>query len=214
MLKIRRSCDRLIFYMGIPIPGKDGLYIETRPWSPELHICQVCWHSPDANFTGNAQNTEANFTGNVQNTEANFTGNARNTEANFTGNAQNTQNINHDDIENFTNYPSHIPRGQWVSILVSEWYPPVNDLDTTVMTAASFLIYHCDTFHVIMWCFLQHTDTPWWTYLTCVANSSNWLNSYDVIGHANLVAITGTTIQEHYIYIKSLQMMDVWSSND
>ena len=31
MLKIRRSCDRLIFNMGIPISGKDGLYIETRP---------------------------------------------------------------------------------------------------------------------------------------------------------------------------------------
>ena len=31
MLKIRRSCDRLIFNMGIPIPGKDGLYIETGP---------------------------------------------------------------------------------------------------------------------------------------------------------------------------------------
>ena len=25
------SCDRLIFNMGIPIPGKDGLYIETGP---------------------------------------------------------------------------------------------------------------------------------------------------------------------------------------
>ena len=33
MLKIRRSCDRLIFNMGIPIPGKDGLYIETGSWS-------------------------------------------------------------------------------------------------------------------------------------------------------------------------------------
>ena len=32
MLKIRRSCDRLIFNMGIPIPGKDSLYIETGPW--------------------------------------------------------------------------------------------------------------------------------------------------------------------------------------
>ena len=32
MLKIRRSRDRLIFNMGIPIPGKDGLYIETGPW--------------------------------------------------------------------------------------------------------------------------------------------------------------------------------------
>ena len=31
MLKIRRSHDRLIFNMGIPIPGKDGLYIETGP---------------------------------------------------------------------------------------------------------------------------------------------------------------------------------------
>ena len=33
MLKIRRSHDRLIFNMGIPIPGKDCLYIETGPWS-------------------------------------------------------------------------------------------------------------------------------------------------------------------------------------
>ena len=31
MLKIRRSRDRLIFNMGISIPGKDGLYIETGP---------------------------------------------------------------------------------------------------------------------------------------------------------------------------------------
>ena len=36
MLKIRRSRDRLIFNMGIPIPGKDGLYIETGPWSYHL----------------------------------------------------------------------------------------------------------------------------------------------------------------------------------
>ena len=33
MLKIRRSHDRLILNMGIPIPGKDGLYIERGPWS-------------------------------------------------------------------------------------------------------------------------------------------------------------------------------------
>ena len=32
MLKIRRSSDRLIFNMGIAIPGKDGLYVETGPW--------------------------------------------------------------------------------------------------------------------------------------------------------------------------------------
>ena len=31
MLKIRRSRDSLIFNMGILIPGKDGLYIETGP---------------------------------------------------------------------------------------------------------------------------------------------------------------------------------------
>ena len=31
MLKIRRSHDRLIFNMGIPIPEKDGLYIESGP---------------------------------------------------------------------------------------------------------------------------------------------------------------------------------------
>ena len=33
-VKIRRSHNRLIFNMGIPIPGKDGLYIETRLRSP------------------------------------------------------------------------------------------------------------------------------------------------------------------------------------
>ena len=31
MLKIRRSRDRLIFNMDIPIPGKDGFYIEMGP---------------------------------------------------------------------------------------------------------------------------------------------------------------------------------------
>ena len=31
MLNIRGSHDRLIFNMGIPTPGKDGLYIETGP---------------------------------------------------------------------------------------------------------------------------------------------------------------------------------------
>ena len=29
MLNIRRNQDRLIFNMVVPIPGKDGLYIET-----------------------------------------------------------------------------------------------------------------------------------------------------------------------------------------
>ena len=32
MLKIRRSHDRLIFNMEIPILGKNGLYIKTGPW--------------------------------------------------------------------------------------------------------------------------------------------------------------------------------------
>ena len=32
MLKIKWSRDRLIFNMGIAIPGKDSLYIETAPW--------------------------------------------------------------------------------------------------------------------------------------------------------------------------------------
>ena len=32
MLKIRRPTGRLIFNMGIPIPGKTVFYIETGPW--------------------------------------------------------------------------------------------------------------------------------------------------------------------------------------
>ena len=38
MLKIRRPTGRLIFNMGIPIPGKDGLYIETGPLSLKLAL--------------------------------------------------------------------------------------------------------------------------------------------------------------------------------
>ena len=40
MLKVRRSCNRLIFNMGIPIPGTGGLYIESGPrvWSQSPHI--------------------------------------------------------------------------------------------------------------------------------------------------------------------------------
>ena len=40
MLKIRRSCDRLIFNMGIPIPGKNYLYIETGPG--DNCVCMSC----------------------------------------------------------------------------------------------------------------------------------------------------------------------------
>ena len=49
MLKKRRSHDRLIFNMGIPIPGKDGLYIETGPWYIDrsfIHMI-VCGHTDD-----------------------------------------------------------------------------------------------------------------------------------------------------------------------
>ena len=35
MLKLRRSRDRLIFNMGIPIPGKDSFYIGTGS--------SLCW---------------------------------------------------------------------------------------------------------------------------------------------------------------------------
>ena len=40
MLKIRRSCNRLVFNMGILIPGIDSLYIETRPccWCQSPHL--------------------------------------------------------------------------------------------------------------------------------------------------------------------------------
>ena len=34
MFKDKMVLQPLIFNMGIPIPGKDGLYIETGPWSP------------------------------------------------------------------------------------------------------------------------------------------------------------------------------------
>ena len=45
MLKIRRSCDGLIFKMVIPIPGKDCLYIETVPWKQLHPVIRVWWHA-------------------------------------------------------------------------------------------------------------------------------------------------------------------------
>ena len=44
MLKIRRSRDRLIFNIGIPIPDKDGLYIEMGPWCLQAtdHCLRQC----------------------------------------------------------------------------------------------------------------------------------------------------------------------------
>ena len=52
MLKIRQSGICLIFYMEIPIPGKDGLYIETGPRIPTW----VMFHPPTW------QQTECPFT--------------------------------------------------------------------------------------------------------------------------------------------------------
>ena len=45
MLKIRRSGDRLIFNMGIPIPGKAGLYVET---GPTILASDSCYTKPTA----------------------------------------------------------------------------------------------------------------------------------------------------------------------
>ena len=38
MLKIRRPLGRLIFNMGIAIPGKTVFLIETAPWFPHTHV--------------------------------------------------------------------------------------------------------------------------------------------------------------------------------
>ena len=42
MLMIRRSRDRLIFKMGIPILVRRHLYIETPPRFPQ-NVCYQCW---------------------------------------------------------------------------------------------------------------------------------------------------------------------------
>ena len=41
MLKIRRPLGRLIFNMGIAIPGKTVVLIETAPWGLHLVFWQV-----------------------------------------------------------------------------------------------------------------------------------------------------------------------------
>ena len=43
MLKIRRPTGRLIFNMGIPIPGKTVFYIETME---EIGICISIYNKP------------------------------------------------------------------------------------------------------------------------------------------------------------------------
>ena len=41
MLKIRRPLGRLIFNMGIAIPGKTVFLIETAPWTGGTHYCYM-----------------------------------------------------------------------------------------------------------------------------------------------------------------------------
>ena len=43
MLKIRRPLGRLIFNMGIAIPGKTVFLIETAPWSSCHLLCRTNW---------------------------------------------------------------------------------------------------------------------------------------------------------------------------
>ena len=75
MLKIRQSRDRLIFNIGIPITGKDGLYIEAGPWTiqnfsvdikgivnfchPTMHQISVSTHKNHANVTKYVQFEDA-----------------------------------------------------------------------------------------------------------------------------------------------------------
>ena len=52
ILKIRRSRDRLIFNMAIPVPGKDGLYTETGPRYPSSFRHQVRYSAHDGPHCG------------------------------------------------------------------------------------------------------------------------------------------------------------------
>ena len=47
MLKIRRPLGRLIFDMGIAIPGKTVFLIETAPWWPEIKRNSAIHIAPD-----------------------------------------------------------------------------------------------------------------------------------------------------------------------
>ena len=49
MLKIRWTCDHLIFNMGIPIPRKYDLYTETGLWYHKKPGHQQTWYQPSAN---------------------------------------------------------------------------------------------------------------------------------------------------------------------
>ena len=56
MLEVRRSHDRLILNSRIPIPGKDGLYIETGPRFPSRSL-RISWHMECYIQLGKAQPT-------------------------------------------------------------------------------------------------------------------------------------------------------------
>ena len=59
MLKIRQSRDRIVPNMGIPIPGKDSLYIKTGACLQQLE-CQYslemqAWYWNDPCFIGSKE---------------------------------------------------------------------------------------------------------------------------------------------------------------
>ena len=47
MLKIRRPLGRLIFNMGIAIPGKTVFLIETAPWTYQIDAQSITWSNVD-----------------------------------------------------------------------------------------------------------------------------------------------------------------------
>ena len=53
MLKIRRPLGRLIFNMGIAIPGKTVFLIETAPWA--LQVGRLCWIVVTTRATGGVE---------------------------------------------------------------------------------------------------------------------------------------------------------------
>ena len=59
MLKIRRPLGRLIFNMGIAIPGKTLFLIETAPWIRELLFCYVDDAGTFVKATHKLKSTEA-----------------------------------------------------------------------------------------------------------------------------------------------------------
>ena len=71
MLKITRSHDCLIFNMGIPIPGKVCLYIETEPWYVSIQQCMASYHVQSVWFVSEV-NTTCNYRkiSNIRRTES------------------------------------------------------------------------------------------------------------------------------------------------